>query len=80
MPTSSGASGVILKFRAFRIRVLPLGKTFQGGKMKITKYIHSCLVIEKGTDRLLFDPGLFTFTVGLVKQSQFENIGSGTRR
>ncbi len=42
--------------------------------MKITKYIHSCLVIEKGADRLLFDPGLFTFAEGLVKPSQFENI------
>ena len=42
--------------------------------MKITKYIHSCLVIEKGSDRILFDPGLFTFAEGLVKPSQFENI------
>lgn len=42
--------------------------------MKITKYIHSCLVIEKDSDRLLFDPGLFTFAEGLVKPSQFENI------
>lgn len=42
--------------------------------MKITKYIHSCLVIEKGADRLLFDPGLFTFAEGLVKPSQFQNI------
>lgn len=42
--------------------------------MKITKYIHACLQIEKGSDKILFDPGLFTFAEGLVKPSQFENI------
>lgn len=42
--------------------------------MKITKYIHSCLVIEKGSDRILFDPGKFSFIDGSVKASQFENI------
>lgn len=42
--------------------------------MRITKYIHSCLLIEKGSDRLLFDPGLFTFVEGTVKPSQFQNI------
>ena len=42
--------------------------------MKITKYIHSCLQIEKGSDKILFDPGLFTFAEGLVKPSQFKNI------
>lgn len=42
--------------------------------MKITKYIHSCLQIEKGADRILFDPGLFTFAEGAVRPSQFQNI------
>lgn len=42
--------------------------------MKITKYIHSCLLIEKGSDKILFDPGLFSFAEGLVKPSQFEDI------
>lgn len=42
--------------------------------MKITKYIHSCLLFEKGDDRILFDPGLFSFAEGLVKPSQFKNI------
>ena len=42
--------------------------------MKITKYIHACLQIEKGSDTILFDPGLFSFAEGLVKPSQFENI------
>ncbi len=42
--------------------------------MKITKYIHSCLLIEKGSDRILFDPGIFTFNEGFIKPSQFQNI------
>lgn len=42
--------------------------------MKITKYIHACLLIEKSSDKILFDPGLFTFAEGLVKPSQFEDI------
>lgn len=42
--------------------------------MKITKYIHSCLQIEKGSDRILFDPGKFSFMDGEVKASRFEDI------
>ena len=42
--------------------------------MKITKYIHSCLLIEKDADKILFDPGLFSFVEGAVKPSQFENL------
>lgn len=44
--------------------------------MKITKYIHSCLVIEKGLDRILFDPGLFSFAENQVKPSQFQNLNA----
>lgn len=42
--------------------------------MRITKYIHSCLQIEKGADKILFDPGKFSFMDGSVKPSQFQNI------
>lgn len=42
--------------------------------MRITKYIHSCLVIEKDSDKILFDPGLFSFVEGKVKPNQFQNI------
>jgi L-ascorbate metabolism protein UlaG (beta-lactamase superfamily) len=42
--------------------------------MKITKYIHSCLVVEKGSDRIMFDPGRFSFVEKLVKPSLFQNI------
>ena len=42
--------------------------------MRITKYIHSCLVIEKGSDKILFDPGVFSFVEGKVKPDQFQSI------
>lgn len=44
--------------------------------MKITKYIHSCLLIENGTDKILFDPGLFSFVEGKVKPSQFAGLSA----
>lgn len=42
--------------------------------MRVTKYIHSCLLIEKGSDKILFDPGLFTFAEGKVKPDEFQDI------
>ena len=42
--------------------------------MLVTKYIHSCLLLEEGGEQLLFDPGTFTFKEGLVKPEQFRNI------
>ena len=42
--------------------------------MRITKYVHSCLLVEKDSSRILFDPGLFSFVEGAVKPSQFENL------
>ncbi|CAN5128225.1 MBL fold metallo-hydrolase [soil metagenome] len=42
--------------------------------MKITKYIHSCLLLEKDTDKILFDPGLFSFVEGKVKPNQFQDL------
>ncbi len=42
--------------------------------MKISKYIHSCLLLEKDNDKILFDPGLFTFVEGKVKPNQFQDL------
>lgn len=42
--------------------------------MRVTKYIHSCLLLEEGGEQMLFDPGTFTFREGLVKPEQFRNI------
>ena len=42
--------------------------------MRITKYIHSCVLLEKNGDRLLFDPGHFTFVEGLVSPERFRDV------
>lgn len=44
--------------------------------MKITKYIHSCLVFEQDDYKLLMDPGTFTFAEGLVKADDFADVDS----
>ncbi len=42
--------------------------------MRITKYIHSCLLFEKESDKILFDPGKFSFIEEKVKPEQFQDI------
>ncbi len=42
--------------------------------MRVTKYIHSCLLLEEGGEKLLFDPGKFSFIEGLVKTEQFRDV------
>jgi L-ascorbate metabolism protein UlaG (beta-lactamase superfamily) len=42
--------------------------------MRVTKYIHSCLLVEEGDEKLLFDPGKFSFVEGLVKTEQFRDV------
>jgi L-ascorbate metabolism protein UlaG (beta-lactamase superfamily) len=42
--------------------------------MKISKYIHSCILLEKKTERLLIDPGPFTFIDGTVKAGDFKGV------
>jgi L-ascorbate metabolism protein UlaG (beta-lactamase superfamily) len=42
--------------------------------MRITKYIHSCLLLEHGGEKLLFDPGIFTFLEGKVQPEQFADV------
>jgi len=32
--------------------------------MRVRKFLHSCLLLEKGDDRILFDPGKFSFIDG----------------
>jgi L-ascorbate metabolism protein UlaG (beta-lactamase superfamily) len=44
--------------------------------MKITKYIHSCLVFEQDGFKLLMDPGTFTFAEGLVKPDDFAYVSA----
>lgn len=42
--------------------------------MKISKYLHSCLLFELEGCKLLFDPGKFSFAEGLVKPEMFADV------
>ena len=42
--------------------------------MRITKYGHSCILVEEGGLRILIDPGNFVFMDGKVKPEDFKNI------
>jgi len=44
------------------------------GRMKITKYIHSFIMVEEGKNRVLVDPGPFSFIEESVRTDQFEGI------
>ncbi len=44
--------------------------------MRISKHVHSCLVLEEQGQRLLFDPGVFSFVEGLVRPEDFENVAT----
>ncbi|HEY7113752.1 MAG TPA: MBL fold metallo-hydrolase [Thermoanaerobaculia bacterium] len=44
--------------------------------MRITKYIHSCLLIEANGDRILVDPGTFTFRGGDVTPDTFGAVSA----
>ena len=42
--------------------------------MRVRKFLHSCLLIEKGEDKLLFDPGTFSFADGAPKPTELTGI------
>lgn len=42
--------------------------------MKISKFLHSCLLVEKDGGKLLFDPGKFSLVEGLVRTEEFRDI------
>jgi len=44
--------------------------------MRVTKYIHSCLLIENEGDRVLIDPGKYTFLGGEVKPETFGKVSA----
>jgi L-ascorbate metabolism protein UlaG (beta-lactamase superfamily) len=44
--------------------------------MKISKYLHSCLLFELDSHKLLIDPGKFTFAEGIVKPEIFADVNS----
>lgn len=42
--------------------------------MRVTKFIHSCLMVEKAGSRILFDPGKFSFIEGAVTPEEFRGV------
>lgn len=42
--------------------------------MRIYKYIHSCLLLDHQGEKLLFDPGKFTFVEGRVTPDTFSDV------
>lgn len=44
--------------------------------MKISKYLHSCLVFEIDDYKLLFDPGKFSFAEGDVQPELFSDVNA----
>lgn len=44
--------------------------------MKITKYIHSCLVFEQDGFKVLIDPGNYTFADGRLKPEDFADVSA----
>jgi L-ascorbate metabolism protein UlaG (beta-lactamase superfamily) len=44
--------------------------------MKIYKYIHSCILLEEGNTKVLFDPGYMSFVEGAVKPEDFTGISA----
>lgn len=44
--------------------------------MRILKYIHSCLLLEEGGDKILFDPGKFSFVEGVVEPDAFQDLSA----
>lgn len=42
--------------------------------MRIQKYLHSCLLVSEGDEKLLIDPGTFSFVEGKVKPEHIEAV------
>ena len=44
--------------------------------MRIYKYIHSCLLVEEGNEKILFDPGIFSFMNEQVRPETFKDVST----
>lgn len=44
--------------------------------MRVSKYIHACLLVEDGGERILFDPGKFSFIEGKVEPDEFQDLSA----
>lgn len=44
--------------------------------MRVRKFLHSCLLLEKGESKVLFDPGKFSFLDGGPKPADFDGLNA----
>ena len=44
--------------------------------MRVRKFLHSCLLVEKGNDKILFDPGTFSFADGGAQPADLTGISA----
>ena len=44
--------------------------------LRVTKYLHSCLLFEHEGDKLLFDPGNYSFIEGRVTPEMFRDVST----
>lgn len=44
--------------------------------MKVTKLVHSCLLVEKDGKKILVDPGLYSWQSAAVKSTDFSDISA----
>ena len=42
--------------------------------MKITKFIHSCLIVEIDDKKIIIDPGNYTYEEGVFKLDEFDRL------
>lgn len=42
--------------------------------MKITKFVHSCVLVQDGSEAILFDPGIFSWQSGLIDISKLPEL------
>lgn len=42
--------------------------------MKITKFVHSCVLVEANAEAVLFDPGVYSWNSGLVNLDSFPSL------
>lgn len=44
--------------------------------MRLYKYLHSCILLEDRGEKILIDPGLYSFLEGKISPDQFKNISA----
>jgi L-ascorbate metabolism protein UlaG (beta-lactamase superfamily) len=44
--------------------------------MRLSKYIHSCLLTEKAADKILFDPGKFSCVEGAISPEHVQALAA----